>query len=73
MDELLTDFQRRGYRFVSLDEATTHPAYATPDHYTGPKGLSWLQRWTVVKGLPLEGDGQPKTPNLSELLGPDLN
>jgi peptidoglycan/xylan/chitin deacetylase (PgdA/CDA1 family) len=41
--------ERRGYRFISLDEALRDKAYALPDNYTGRAGFSWLQRWAQVK------------------------
>jgi hypothetical protein len=43
----------RGYRFVDLASAVRDPAFKRKDHYLGPKGLSWLQRWAVHIGLPL--------------------
>ncbi len=42
--------KRRGYQFISLDEALTDKAYSLPDTYTGPVGISWLQRWVISKG-----------------------
>lgn len=38
--------QRRGYRFVSLEEALSHPAYRRRSHYVGSLGISWLLRWS---------------------------
>lgn len=43
--ELVAQIRARGYRFVSLDEATSDPAYARPDHYAGELGTSWIHRW----------------------------
>ena len=62
-DALATVIRARSYRFISLEEALTDPAYALPDTYAGPVGLSWLQRWAFTAGL--EGDffrGEPRTP-----------
>jgi peptidoglycan-N-acetylglucosamine deacetylase len=42
--------KRRGYAFVTLDEALQDKAYSLPDKYTGPVGISWLQRWAITKG-----------------------
>ncbi|MBX7220101.1 MAG: polysaccharide deacetylase family protein [Blastocatellia bacterium] len=50
MGELLGMLRERGYRFVSLDQATSDPAYATRDTYTGKTGISWLQRWGMSQG-----------------------
>jgi peptidoglycan/xylan/chitin deacetylase (PgdA/CDA1 family) len=46
LDALLTMFEGRGYRFITLDEALRDKAYATPDVYVGKTGPSWLFRWS---------------------------
>ena len=51
LGELAALIGARGYRFVSLDEALADPAYALPDEYVGPRGLSWLQRWALSAGM----------------------
>ena len=51
-DDLLAMLERRGYSFVTLEEAMSDPAYQQPDNYTGPWGISWLQRWAMAKGQP---------------------
>ncbi|WP_374275332.1 polysaccharide deacetylase family protein [Brevundimonas sp.] len=43
-------FLRRGYAFVSLDEAQADPIYDHPDTYAGPNGISWLHRWRLTAG-----------------------
>jgi peptidoglycan/xylan/chitin deacetylase (PgdA/CDA1 family) len=53
LDELLTMFERRGYRFISIDEAMRDPAYSLPDGYAGKAGLSWIHRWGAGKGMPI--------------------
>jgi peptidoglycan/xylan/chitin deacetylase (PgdA/CDA1 family) len=40
---------RRGYRFVTLEEALSDPAYASADRYAGPAGTSWLFRWDATQ------------------------
>jgi hypothetical protein len=42
--------KRRGYRFISLDEALKDEAYALPDTFLGRAGISWMHRWTLDKG-----------------------
>jgi peptidoglycan/xylan/chitin deacetylase (PgdA/CDA1 family) len=42
--------RRRGYEFVTLDEALKDKAYEHRDAYVGPVGISWLQRWLVTRG-----------------------
>ncbi len=52
LDEMLTRLEDRGYRFIPMDEAMKHPAYATPDNYVGGNGISWLHRWRHSLDLP---------------------
>ena len=54
MPKILALFRSRGYRFVTLDEATADPAYRTPDTRAIPQGISWIRRWAISKGLPDE-------------------
>jgi peptidoglycan/xylan/chitin deacetylase (PgdA/CDA1 family) len=51
MGPLLEIFEKRGYRFVTLEEALRDPAYALPDDYVGAWGISWLHHWEVTAGL----------------------
>jgi peptidoglycan/xylan/chitin deacetylase (PgdA/CDA1 family) len=51
MPELLAMFRRRGYTFVSLDQALADPAYKLPDNYAGTGGFSWIHRWAKTKGI----------------------
>jgi beta-lactamase regulating signal transducer with metallopeptidase domain len=50
-EDLAAMLKRRGYRFVTLEEATRDEAYSLPDTYTGARGDSWIARWAVTKGL----------------------
>jgi peptidoglycan/xylan/chitin deacetylase (PgdA/CDA1 family) len=43
-------YARRGYAFVSLEQALRDPAYASEDTYTGPAGITWLHRWALTQG-----------------------
>ena len=55
LDPLLAILRRRGYRFISLEEALTDPAYRLPEAVTQP-GPSWLQRWRLARGLPARAE-----------------
>lgn len=44
--------KHRGYRFISLENALTDKAYQLPDAQA-MKGLSWIHRWRLAKGMPL--------------------
>jgi peptidoglycan/xylan/chitin deacetylase (PgdA/CDA1 family) len=41
--------RKRGYSFVSLERALEDPAYASPDAFLSPQGISWLHRWLYTK------------------------
>ncbi len=61
--ELARMLERRGYSFVTLDHALADEAYAAPDDYASPHGLSWLQRWALNQGRSEEFlEGEPVTP-----------
>jgi peptidoglycan/xylan/chitin deacetylase (PgdA/CDA1 family) len=62
LDDLLTTLERRGYRLVTIDEAIRNPAYSLPDGYAGRKGLSWIHRWGVAKGMPIVWEPDAKIP-----------
>jgi peptidoglycan/xylan/chitin deacetylase (PgdA/CDA1 family) len=59
MPQLLEMFRRRGYRFVSLEEALADPAYASVDGYAGRGGFSWIHRWSQARGMAPKGEPEP--------------
>jgi len=61
MPDILAMFRRRGYRFVSLDEALRDDAYRLPENYVGPGGFSWIHRWSITKGMPNRGEPDEPT------------
>jgi hypothetical protein len=62
LDDLIEMFRRRGYRFVTLEEALKDDAYRLPDTYIGPAGISWLHRWAREKGREFILPDEPKVP-----------
>lgn len=62
LDAILTRLEDRGYRFISMDQAMKHPAYATPDTYVGGNGISWLHRWRYSLDLPDRLRQEPDPP-----------
>lgn len=51
LGQLAQMMKRRGYTFVSLDEALRDRAYSQPDNYVGKWGVSWLERWAHTRGI----------------------
>lgn len=70
---LVGGIRRRGYRFVTLDEAMRDPAYARPDGYHGRYGPSWLHRWAMAEHRPKTFyAGEPEVPKwVMDLAGVD--
>lgn len=42
--------KKRGYRFVTLEEALKDDAYKQPDTYAGDYGHTWLRHWELTAG-----------------------
>jgi len=53
--ELLDVFRKRGYRFITLEDALSDQAYALPDTYVGEEGTGWLDHWAITMGKPPQG------------------
>ena len=62
LDELIGMMKKRGYGFISMDQALADPAYRLPDGYTGPTGLSWIHRWGLAKGMKVREE--PREPQI---------
>jgi peptidoglycan/xylan/chitin deacetylase (PgdA/CDA1 family) len=50
--ELLDLLRKRGYKFVTLEEALNDSAYSVPDEYVGPDGTGWIDHWAITRGQP---------------------
>ncbi|HTK38835.1 MAG TPA: M56 family metallopeptidase [Pyrinomonadaceae bacterium] len=55
-DDLFGMIQKRGYNFVSMDEAQTDDAYKTAENVIGNFGNSWFERWTATQGRKLRDE-----------------
>ncbi len=62
MPEMLSRLKQRGYRFVSLDEATKDRNYTRLDGYVGKSGPSWLHRWAMAVNKPNRMRDEPDPP-----------
>jgi peptidoglycan/xylan/chitin deacetylase (PgdA/CDA1 family) len=48
--ELLDVLRKRGYRFITLQEALSDPVYSLPDTYVGEEGTGWIDHWAITQG-----------------------
>ncbi len=59
-DKIAVLMKTRGYKFIALEDALKDPAYQLTE-VTSLRGLSWLHRWMLAKGLKMkEEPQQPK-------------
>jgi peptidoglycan/xylan/chitin deacetylase (PgdA/CDA1 family) len=56
LEDLIARLKARGYSFVSVQEALADPAYQTEETYTGPLGLSFIDRVAATRDLPFDPD-----------------
>ena len=62
LDTMLTAWEERGYRFITLDEAMSDPAYATKDTLVTTFGPTWLWRWRKSMGKNISFRDDPEPP-----------
>ena len=48
--ELLDLLRKRGYRFITLQDALSDGAYSLPDTYVGEEGTGWIEHWAITQG-----------------------
>lgn len=53
--ELLDMIRKRGYRFITLEDALNDGAYSLPDSYVGEEGTNWIDHWAITRGQPPQG------------------
>lgn len=63
LPEMLDRLRRRGYCFVSLEEALRDQAYLRLDRYAAANGPSWLHRWAITAGWPDRMAEDPAPPS----------
>lgn len=61
-DDLAKMLKKRGYKFVSLEDALKDEAYKLPDNFVRRNGISWLHRWALDKGKENILPDEPKVP-----------
>jgi peptidoglycan/xylan/chitin deacetylase (PgdA/CDA1 family) len=50
--ELLDMLRKRGYKFITLQDALSDAAYSMPDEYVGEEGTGWIDHWAITRGRP---------------------
>ena len=56
-DEFFGTLEKRGYKFVSMDEAQSDEAYQTKEaHVASKSGISWFERWQTADGKKLRDE-----------------
>ena len=55
LGEVLEVIRKRGYRFITLEDALSDQAYSLPDAYVGEEGTSWRDHWAITRGKPPRG------------------
>jgi hypothetical protein len=53
--ELLAVLRKRGYRFITLQDALSDSAYSLPDDYVGEEGTGWIEHWAITQGKVPQG------------------
>lgn len=53
--EVLDVFRKRGYKFITLEDALGDQAYSLPDTFVGEDGAGWLEHWAITQGKPPQG------------------
>jgi peptidoglycan/xylan/chitin deacetylase (PgdA/CDA1 family) len=54
--ELLDLLRKRGYRFVTLEDALGDGAYSLPDMFVAEYGSGWIEHWAITQGKPPRGE-----------------
>jgi peptidoglycan/xylan/chitin deacetylase (PgdA/CDA1 family) len=62
LGEIAKMLQHRHYKFISIDEALTDPAWNSPDTFIGAGGISWIHRWALTKGRQYLLPNEPNVP-----------
>ena len=66
-DDLFGMIEKRGYKFVSMEEALADEAYKTEENFIntrdkiGKSGISWFERWSMSQGKKLRDEPQVDT------------
>ncbi len=66
IDQVLSVFEEAKYRFVTLEQAQSDPAYQTPEKYPTAYGPMWGYRWARTLDVKVDGSREPVVPEWVE-------
>jgi len=55
-DGFFTMAEKRGYSYITVNEAQGDEAYKTHEDFAGQGGISWFERWALSKGRQLRDE-----------------
>ncbi|MGB7439420.1 MAG: polysaccharide deacetylase family protein [Candidatus Acidiferrum sp.] len=53
--EVLDLLRKRGYQFITLENAVSDAVYSMPDDYVG-EGTGWIDHWAITRGQAPQGE-----------------
>ena len=62
IEDLLSIFEKKQFRWISLDEAESDAIYRSPDSFITPYGPMWGYRWAKERGVKVNGSLEPEPP-----------
>jgi peptidoglycan/xylan/chitin deacetylase (PgdA/CDA1 family) len=62
IEQLLALFEKKQYKYVSLEAAQSDPAYQIPETYITKYGPMWGYRWAAERGVKVDGRLEPDPP-----------
>ena len=62
IEKLLALFEKKQYKFVSLETAQSDPAYQIPETYITKYGPMWGYRWAAERVVKVDGSLEPEPP-----------
>jgi len=66
IEQVLRVFEKARYRFVTLEQAQSDPAYLTLEKYPTVYGPMWGYRWARTLGVKVDGSREPNVPGWIE-------
>jgi peptidoglycan-N-acetylglucosamine deacetylase len=60
MSQILSLYEKRGYKWVSLADAERDPVYQAPDTFVTKYGPMWGYRWAQERGKKVDGSKEPE-------------